>query len=182
MKALLPAFIAITSSFGALSMAEPMKIEVRRLPESAAATTTFLNPEYVVEAPASPYDKTFVDAATKAVRTAFGNVPIIKDNLGIILIVGIGIVLGLVGLVATWNMGLGPRWYAVSLAVVARKTSGPVVPARLPLYARPGDTATRRYLVREDRVELLDEKDGWVKVRYANPTRGDILGWVNANP
>lgn len=60
--------------------------------------------------------------------------------------------------------------------------SGQVVPARLPLYARPGDTATRRYLVREDRVELLDEQDGWVKVRYANPTRGDILGWVNANP
>ncbi len=60
--------------------------------------------------------------------------------------------------------------------------SGQVVPARLPLYARPGDTATRRYLVRDDRVELLDENDGWVKVRYANPTHGDILGWVNANP
>lgn len=60
--------------------------------------------------------------------------------------------------------------------------SGQVVPARLPLYARPGDTATRRYLVRDDRVELLDENDGWVKVRYANPTQGDILGWVNANP
>jgi hypothetical protein len=32
---------------------------------------------------------------------------------------GIGIVLGLVGAVATWNMGLGPRWYALSLVVVA---------------------------------------------------------------
>ncbi|MCX6956143.1 MAG: hypothetical protein NTV51_28745 [Verrucomicrobia bacterium] len=32
---------------------------------------------------------------------------------------GIGIVLGLVGVVATWNLGLGPRWYAISLAVVA---------------------------------------------------------------
>ena len=53
MKALLPAFIAIMSSFGALSMGEPMKIEVRRLPESAAATTTFLNPEYVVASPAA---------------------------------------------------------------------------------------------------------------------------------
>lgn len=31
----------------------------------------------------------------------------------------IGIVLGLVGVMATWNMGLGPRWYAVSLAAVA---------------------------------------------------------------
>lgn len=60
--------------------------------------------------------------------------------------------------------------------------SGEVVPARVPLHARPGDTSTRRYLVRGDRVELLDEQEGWVKVRYANPTRGDIVGWVNANP
>jgi hypothetical protein len=36
------------------------------------------------------------------------------------LILGaIGIVLGLVGVAATWNMGLGPRWYPVSLAVLA---------------------------------------------------------------
>jgi hypothetical protein len=60
--------------------------------------------------------------------------------------------------------------------------SGQVVPERVPLHARPGDTSTRRYLVRGDRVELVDEKDGWVKVRYANPTRGDIVGWVDANP
>jgi hypothetical protein len=32
---------------------------------------------------------------------------------------GIGIVLGLVGVIVTSNMGLGPRWYAVSLAAVA---------------------------------------------------------------
>jgi hypothetical protein len=32
---------------------------------------------------------------------------------------GLGVVLGLVGVVVTWNMGLGPRWYPVSLAVVA---------------------------------------------------------------
>lgn len=36
-----------------------------------------------------------------------------------ILLGCVGIVLGLVGVVATWNLGLGPRWYAVSLAVVA---------------------------------------------------------------
>ncbi|MSS99536.1 MAG: hypothetical protein EXS26_03635, partial [Opitutales bacterium] len=60
MKALLPAFIAIMSFFGSLSAAEPMKIELRRLPESAAATTTFLNPEYVVAsaATAQATDKT----------------------------------------------------------------------------------------------------------------------------
>jgi hypothetical protein len=32
---------------------------------------------------------------------------------------GIGTLLAVVGLVATWNLGLGPRWYPVSLAVLA---------------------------------------------------------------
>ena len=31
----------------------------------------------------------------------------------------VGAVLGLVGLVATWNMGLGPRWYPIALVVLA---------------------------------------------------------------
>jgi hypothetical protein len=31
----------------------------------------------------------------------------------------VGLALGLVGLVATWNMGLGPRWYPIALAVLA---------------------------------------------------------------
>jgi hypothetical protein len=31
----------------------------------------------------------------------------------------VGVVLGLVGVVATWNLGLGPRWYPISLVVVA---------------------------------------------------------------
>lgn len=36
------------------------------------------------------------------------------------LILGVvGVVLGLVGVVVTWNMGLGPRWYAILLAVLA---------------------------------------------------------------
>src|SRR5262245_6067074 len=36
------------------------------------------------------------------------------------LILGaVGTVLGLVGVVATWNLGLGPRWYAILLAVLA---------------------------------------------------------------
>jgi hypothetical protein len=36
------------------------------------------------------------------------------------MIVGyVGVVLGLVGIVATWNLGLGPRWYPISLAVLA---------------------------------------------------------------
>ncbi len=36
------------------------------------------------------------------------------------LILGwVGVVLGLIGVVATWNLGLGPRWYPISLVVLA---------------------------------------------------------------
>ena len=31
----------------------------------------------------------------------------------------VGTVLGFVGLVATWNLGLGPRWYPIALTVLA---------------------------------------------------------------
>ncbi len=31
----------------------------------------------------------------------------------------VGTLMGLVGLVATWNMGMGPRWYPIALAVLA---------------------------------------------------------------
>lgn len=31
----------------------------------------------------------------------------------------VGVVLGLAGLMATWNMGLGPRWYPIALVVLA---------------------------------------------------------------
>jgi hypothetical protein len=36
------------------------------------------------------------------------------------LVLGVvGTVLGLVGVVTTWNSGLGPRWYPIALAVLA---------------------------------------------------------------
>jgi hypothetical protein len=36
------------------------------------------------------------------------------------LILGVvGTILGIVGVVATWNLDLGPRWYAIALAVLA---------------------------------------------------------------
>ena len=36
------------------------------------------------------------------------------------LILGyVGVVLGTVGLVSTWNLGLGPRWYPIALVVLA---------------------------------------------------------------
>ena len=31
----------------------------------------------------------------------------------------VGVVLGIVGIIATWNLGLGPRWYPIALAVLA---------------------------------------------------------------
>ena len=37
-----------------------------------------------------------------------------------VLILGVvGTVLGLAGVAATWNLGLGPRWYPIALAVLA---------------------------------------------------------------
>jgi hypothetical protein len=36
------------------------------------------------------------------------------------LILGcVGVVLGLIGVVATWNLGMGPRWYPMALVVLA---------------------------------------------------------------
>jgi hypothetical protein len=31
----------------------------------------------------------------------------------------VGVALGLIGVLATWNKGLGPRWYPIALAVLA---------------------------------------------------------------
>lgn len=56
-----------------------------------------------------------------------------------------------------------------------------VVPMRLLLFDRPGAPSTQRYLVQGDRVEMLDEQDGWLQVRYRNPKRGAVTGWINVN-
>lgn len=52
---------------------------------------------------------------------------------------------------------------------------------RLFLFDQPGASSTKRYLVQGDRVELLDEQDGWVKLRYRNPKQGAVVGWINVN-
>ena len=37
-----------------------------------------------------------------------------------VLILGVvGVLMGVVGVVATWNLGLGPRWYPIALVVLA---------------------------------------------------------------
>lgn len=53
-----------------------------------------------------------------------------------------------------------------------------VVPARLPLYRTAGEATTTRYLVKGDHVELMDVAEGRLQVRYHNPTRGPVSGWV----
>ncbi|PPU66995.1 FG-GAP repeat protein [Xanthomonas pisi] len=52
--------------------------------------------------------------------------------------------------------------------------------ARLPLYATPTASSTKRYLVRGDRADALDvSADATrVQVRYRSANRGDILGWI----
>ena len=52
--------------------------------------------------------------------------------------------------------------------------------ARLPLYATPTSTSTKRYLVQGDRADALDvSADATrVQVRYRSAGRGDILGWI----
>ncbi|PTA71822.1 MULTISPECIES: hypothetical protein [unclassified Stenotrophomonas] len=56
-----------------------------------------------------------------------------------------------------------------------------VLAARLFLFDRPGASSTKRYLVQGDRVEMLDEQDGWMKLRYRNPKQGVVVGWINVN-
>lgn len=58
--------------------------------------------------------------------------------------------------------------------------TGTVADARMPLHASPSDAPTKRYLVKGDRFEALDvSPDGeWLKVRYRNPRRGAIEGWL----
>jgi hypothetical protein len=37
-----------------------------------------------------------------------------------VMILGVvGVVLGLLGLLATWNLGLGPKWYPIALVLLA---------------------------------------------------------------
>ncbi|HIE5355918.1 TPA: XAC2610-related protein [Stenotrophomonas maltophilia] len=62
-----------------------------------------------------------------------------------------------------------------------RSQQATVVPARLFLFDRPGAPSTQRYLLQGDRVELLDEQEGWLKVRYRNPKGGAVVGWINVN-
>ncbi|ATS25044.1 hypothetical protein PK69_09645 [Xanthomonas phaseoli pv. phaseoli] len=55
--------------------------------------------------------------------------------------------------------------------------------ARLPLYATPTATATKRYLVRGDQADALDvSADGRrLQVRYRSAGRSDSVGWIDVD-
>ncbi len=51
---------------------------------------------------------------------------------------------------------------------------------KLMLHDAPGGPVTRRYLLKGDAVDVLDasDDDAWLKLRFHNPAKGDIDGWV----
>ncbi len=59
---------------------EEIIAELKAVADEPALAIAEINPEYVVEADASPYDKAFVTSVTKAIHAAFGNVPIIASQ------------------------------------------------------------------------------------------------------
>lgn len=59
---------------------EEIAQELLRVADEPAISISEINPEYVTTSPASPYDPVFVDAATRAVHAAFGEIPIIASQ------------------------------------------------------------------------------------------------------
>lgn len=59
---------------------EEIIAELTRVADQSEVQISEINPEYVVAAPASPYDREFVDAVTRAVHAAFGEIPIIASQ------------------------------------------------------------------------------------------------------
>ena len=56
---------------------EAIIAELQRVADQPEVRIREINPEFVTEAPASPYDPEFVGAVTRAIHSAFGEVPII---------------------------------------------------------------------------------------------------------
>jgi carboxypeptidase PM20D1 len=59
---------------------EDILSELQQVADEPAMTIREINPEYVVAAPASPYDPEFVASVTKAIHSAFGEIPIIASQ------------------------------------------------------------------------------------------------------
>ena len=54
--------------------------ELRKVAAESKLELTEINPEYVIAAPASPFDLKFVQAVTKAISLAFGEMPIFASQ------------------------------------------------------------------------------------------------------
>ena len=59
---------------------EEIMAELERVAGEPEVKFSEINPEYVVAAPASPYDADFVRAATKAIEASWGKMPIIASQ------------------------------------------------------------------------------------------------------
>lgn len=59
---------------------EEVLAELAQVAAEPAMTIREIDPEYTIAAPASPYDETFVGAATRAVHKAFGEIPVIASQ------------------------------------------------------------------------------------------------------
>jgi hypothetical protein len=52
---------------------------------------------------------------------------------------------------------------------------------RLPLHDAEDDKPARRHLIKGDVVDVIDASGNWLQVRYQNPQRGAIVGWVRTD-
>jgi acetylornithine deacetylase/succinyl-diaminopimelate desuccinylase-like protein len=59
---------------------EDILSELQQVADEPAMTIREINPEYVVAAPASPYDPEFVASVTRAIHASFGEVPIVASQ------------------------------------------------------------------------------------------------------
>lgn len=59
---------------------ESVMAELKAVAAEPALTIRQIDPEFTTASPASPYDEAFVGAATRAVRGAFGDVPIVASQ------------------------------------------------------------------------------------------------------
>lgn len=59
---------------------EEVLAELTRVAAEPAVKIREIDPEYTIAAPASPYDEAFVGAATRAIQSAFGKVPVVASQ------------------------------------------------------------------------------------------------------
>lgn len=53
--------------------------------------------------------------------------------------------------------------------------------SKLPLHDAEDDKPARRHLIKGDVVEVIEASENWLQVRYQNPQRGPIVGWIRVD-